>query len=174
MSKNVTKIVKIIDNATKRTTQQIHVTPSLSTSKLFRCMWCTLPIESGRPIGCPIDVIEHYVRGKNIEQISSKEFVTYGIFCSFNCAKAFATDRRYDYNFSRSQSLLSDMYRSIHPEHKGPVVIHPAPHISLLQCYGGDMSELRYRESFDKIVYDEKHILKMFPVTKVFEEHEIM
>lgn len=172
----LTKISRFVDDDTKKTIQHLYVTPSLTPGAMvkrrYRCMWCTLDLMDGTsPIGCPIDTITKYSSAKNSEQHESMEFITFGIFCSFNCAKAYSDDKCHDYKFRHSARLLALMYSQT-LKTSGPITIKPAPSISLMQSYGGDMTDDQYRKSFDKFVYEEKGILKQFPVTIVFEENE--
>ena len=192
MAKSTTKITKLakitrfVDDDTKKTIQHLYVTPNISGAtssktnhhinpqRKYRCMWCTLELLDGvNPIGCPIDTITKYTNCKNSDQQESLEFITFGIFCSFNCARAYSDDKCHDYKFRNSARLLALMYRQLNKGcDGGPITIKPAPSISLMQSYGGDMTDDQYRSSFDKFVYEEKGILKQFPVTIVFEENE--
>ena len=52
--------------------------------------------------------------------------------------------------------------------------IQPAPHWRMLSEFGGHMSINEFRSSFNKIIYDNSHVIKTIPKTKpigmVFEE----
>lgn len=151
---NTTKISKFVDFETKKPVQHIYITPNFDSSKQYRCLWCTLFIDN-EPIGCPIDTIDIMERIKNIDQKISIKFITFGTFCSFNCAKAYALDRHFDSKFKHSIRLLANMY-SILNNTTRPITIIPSLHPTMLQCYGGDMTEAQYKESFDRIVYSNK------------------
>lgn len=171
MEKNVTKIARFVDNETKKTVKHVYVTPVLDGARKYRCMWCTLNVEN-EPIGCPIDVIEKLVNNKNLDQMRSVNFQTFGVFCCFNCAKAYCCDRSFDPKFKHSPKLLASMYRLLH-DSSDPITITPSPHPAMMSAYGGDMSEAQYRQCVNRAVYVNKGILKLFPVTVVYEESEI-
>jgi hypothetical protein len=162
--KKVSMINKLVDSETKKTSTCVYITPKFANGKIFHCMWCTLKILT-EPLGCPLSI---EIRDDNEEKIS---FVTHGVFCSFNCIKAFIRDHQHDAKFANSLRLLAIMYMLVFKTDV-PVTIEPAPSISLLSIYGGNMTDVQYRQSFDKIVYAEKGTLQMFPVTTLFEEEE--
>ena len=149
---------KVMDTETKKMVQYISSTVNLSHGKRYRCWWCTLSIED-EPIGCPI----------NVDQ---KTYSTDGVFCSFNCVKAYINDKeRLDVMYKNSHVLLGhmvcDMNGSI-----SPVSITPAPDKRLLIEYGGYMTEDQYKHCFDRMLYTEKGIIKMYPITSIFQEEE--
>ncbi len=171
MATNFTKITKLVDDTTKRSVQYLQITPSLDNSnKRYRCMWCTLDVET-KPIGCPIDSVSMITDEKNSLREFSNRFITYGIFCSFNCAKSFAQERSHDSKFRHSIRLLQLMYSNINGG-KFDATIVPAPNMCFLQAYGGEMTEAQYRNSFDRLQYVDKGVLNMMPVTRLFEETE--
>jgi hypothetical protein len=153
---------KILDTETKKIIQYISVSVDLTKGKKYRCWWCTLFIEN-EPIGCPINV------KRNNEK---KEYSTDGVFCSFNCVKAYInikekTDMTYKHSHALLAHMVCDMQGSI-----SPVFIEPAPHKCLLSDYGGHMTEDQYRHCFNRMLYIEKGIIKMFPVTSIYQEEE--
>jgi hypothetical protein len=151
-----------LDGDTKKIVEYVSSTIKLTKPKNQRCWWCTLKID-GRPIGCPIDVL--FEEGK-------KTFATDGSFCSFNCVKAYINEKeRFDVKFKSSHILLAHMVCDM----KGimlPVSVNPSPDKRLLIEYGGHMTEEQYRNCFDRIIYTERGIIKMFPVTVILQEEE--
>lgn len=153
---------KVLDTETKKMVQYISSTVNLSRGKRYRCWWCTLSIEDN-PIGCPINVLHDQ---------NQKTYSTDGVFCSFNCVKAYINDKeRMDVIYKNSHVLLGHMVCDM-TGHISPVSINPAPDKRLLTEYGGYMTEDQYRHCFDRMLYTEKGIIKMYPVTSIFQEEE--
>jgi hypothetical protein len=154
---------KVLDRDTKQIVQYVSnvIDPATAGKRFLRCWWCTLGT-GPNPIGCPL--------ATSLDS-GTKTYSTTGIFCSFNCAKAYAQDReKIDYSFKNSCSLLAQMLC----EEKGrflPVTITPSPDKNLLLEYGGHMTEDQYRSCFDKLAYTKKGVVKMFPVTVAYEEN---
>ena len=152
---------KVLDVETKKMIEYVSSTVNLSKGKRYRCWWCTLVID-GESLGCPI--------GASCE--ASATYSTDGVFCSFNCVKAYINEKeRTDVMYKNSHVLLAHMFC----EMKGciqPVTVTPSPEKSLLAEYGGHMTEDQYRHCFDRIVYTKKGIIKMFPTTAIFQEEE--
>lgn len=158
MPKKVTSLIeKVIDSDTKKTIQCVYNTPKFNHEKTYHCMWCTFKIDDD-PLGCPL-------------YLKKKLFVTYGVFCSFNCIKAHVQNHEHDAKFSNSIRLLALMYTTVTGKIT-PVTIDAAPHIALLSIYGGNMSELQYKQTFNRIIYTEKGLIQMFPITTLYEEEE--
>jgi len=151
---------KVMDIETKKVIQYISSTVSLTRGKRYRCWWCTLSIDN-EPIGCPINVLHNQ---------SEVTYSTDGVFCSFNCVKAYINDKeRLNVMYKRSHVLLGHMICDMNG-HVSPVTIDPAPDKCLLIEYGGYMTEEQYRHCFDRMLYTEKGIIKMYPTTSIFEE----
>jgi hypothetical protein len=185
-TRKITTLMKVFfDEDSKKIHRHVYVTPSLDKSKhnathLLRCMFCTLSIDASiDPIGCPIDMIDHKKEDgenvKNIDWILSTEFVTEGIFCSFNCAKAFAGERSHDPKYKNSARLLAFMLSyTKYGSFSNPVKIVPSPSPYLMSVYGGVLSESEYVDSIGKITYTDKGSIFMFPVTSVFARADEM
>lgn len=154
---------KVMDTETKKMVQYVSSTVNISKGKRYRCWWCTLSIED-EPLGCPINVLDG--------QDQKKTYSTEGVFCSFNCVKAYINDKeRLDVMYKNSHILLGhmvcDMNGSI-----SPVSVEPSPDKRLLAEYGGYMTEGQYRHCFGRMLYTEKGVIKMYPVTSIFQEEE--
>ena len=127
------------------------------------------PSDGSTPTTTPTTTTSSNVAKKNFDKILSTEFITEGVFCSFNCAKAFANDRPNDPKYKNSSRLLAFMLSySKHGCFSEPVKIIPSPSPYLMTCYGGILSESEYVDSIGKISYEDKGNISMFPVTTVF------
>lgn len=160
---NVNIFGKDVDTETKNMVQYIPSTITFPRGKLYKCWWCTLDIQS-EPIGCPINV--------SYSKTQQKIFSTKGIFCSFNCVKAYINEKeRLDVMYKISHTLLAHMVCEMRGKME-PITINPSPDKCLLSMYGGHMNEEQYKHCLDRILYTEKGIVKMFPTTSIFQEEE--
>jgi hypothetical protein len=104
--------------------------------------------------------------------IDKKEyFETDGVFCSFNCCKAFIEDNKHNNLYINSNILLVKMYNDMFG--KNINYITPAAHWRLLKEYGGYMTITEFRENFNKASYEYHGITKkeLFkPLAMLFEE----
>lgn len=95
-----------------------------------------------------------------------------GVFCSFNCTKAFIMENKKNSLYSNSISLLHKIYLDLFPDMKLEII--PAPSWRLLKEYGGDLTIEEFRKNFNKDVYEKKDIIKELPSFKsigyVFEK----
>jgi len=169
--------ISMIDFRTQKETLQLK----------HNCYWCRHSFNTS-PIGCPINYISSQAVKSYNSHISKdmytiKEDVTIstrlslddprisvnvreyyetdGIFCSFNCCKAFIIDNKNKKMYNNSLTLLMRMYN----EMLGTTisVIDSAPHWRLLQEYGGHLSITEFRKSFDKAEYEEHGIINNIP-----------
>ena len=83
-------------------------------------------------------------------------YVTDGIFCSFNCCKAFILSNKNNPLYEQSEFLLNQIYQSLFAI-EGNFDIKPAPHWKLLEAYGGFLSIEEFRNNFYKIEYTNKN-----------------
>jgi len=139
----------------------VDVTPNFNTAN--RCMYCTLI--TNNVIGCPIYLIPKHIDIKHNNKQSSNEYMTYGTFCSYNCAKAFAQVRESDPLFSNSSRYLSII---VSKEQGELIDIVPSPPIELMIAYGGYMTEEQYRTEIGKIKYTANGTTVMHPLTLVY------
>ena len=164
-------------NMTKKSIQCTQSTPVFDDKRTYHCMWCTFAIKSN-PIGCPIKKVPTYkmkviteTTTPKIERVKSEpKYVTHGVFCTVNCAKAFINEHARDPMYRHSVRLLAFMYRDMTGE-TDPIVIHPAPHYLNLSIFGGEMSEAQFKQSVDKISYIEAGKIVMIPITTLFENN---
>ena len=164
-----------------------------------RCWWCRNPFDT-MPIGCPIryepqsiiktftsDVSkEHFVLEQPLpsdEKVDDEEhtilpayYETDGIFCSFNCCRAFIeeqqTNTQTKHMYKESLYLLMMLYSNIHGHF--PSKMKPAPSWRLLKEYGGYMTIHEFRNGFNVNCYNQKGFIGELPIIKplgrVFEE----
>ena len=115
-------------------------------STFYRCMWCSIiPLE---PIGLPV---QNVISRVSHEQISSHsgdlfsikedgpfepKYLTFGIFCSPPCCKAFWLDNRQLNEFEFSGMLLQQIWNI---EYGRDVKFIEAPPRQLLKIFGGVM-----------------------------------
>jgi hypothetical protein len=80
-------------------------------------------------------------------------YLTDGIFCSFNCCKAFIEDnkhiRLYDNSLNLLVKMYYDMFKHIQPSHKNMNIVS-APHWRILIQYGGIKTISQFRNNFNK------------------------
>tara|TARA_A100001015_G_scaffold307247_1_gene402829 strand:+ start:1745 stop:2527 length:783 start_codon:yes stop_codon:yes gene_type:complete len=74
-----------------------------------------------------------------------------GIFCSFNCCKAYILDNKKKERYRQSETLLNKIYMELFKTDDFEII--PAPDFRILDCYGGDISIEDYRKNFYKILY---------------------
>jgi hypothetical protein len=165
---------KVLDVETKKMVQYVSSSVNFARGKRYRCWWCTLLIDS-EPIGCPINVLHPGGPTKAngpLSEAASKTYSTDGVFCSFNCIKAYINEKeRSDVMYKNSHVLLAHMVCDMRGAVE-PVSVDPAPDKRLLADYGGYMTDDQYRHCFDRMLYTEKGIIKMFPTTVIFQEEE--
>jgi len=187
--KNITALkplkTKIMDMETKRIINYISITTKITKDKTYNCWWCTLQIEN-TPVGCPLSV-------KCETNSTKKETFTYytdGIFCCFNCIKAYVMEYgQHDIKYKDSIRLLALMLydnndnfdpnidtntedtTNIKKEIE-PKIIHPSPPWRFLSQYGGHVTPQQYKEMINRVVYKEKGIIQLHPITTLYEEIE--
>ena len=178
--------------------------PKISNDKkesfmITNCFWCRHPFDS-MPIGCPVrfvpaQAIKRYksVIGKdsytikesvtteriktihetNILKVQDKEvYETDGCFCSFNCCQAYINDNKHNRLYDDSTMLLKKMYCTIHEVKYANII--PAPHWRTLNVYGGHLNIVEYKESFNRIEYEQQGVYRakidFVPLAILFEE----
>ena len=166
---------------------------------LYDCYWCRHPFTTNS-IGCPIRYISNRATKKYYSEISKdvytikenittkrkknisdqknisvnmeKYYETDGIFCSFNCCKAFIDDNKHIRRYDLSTILLTKMYNEMLGTKT--VNIMSSPHWRLLKNYGGHLTISKFRENFSKIKYENNGIIKnnpnFLPIGIIFEE----
>jgi hypothetical protein len=133
----------------------------------YHCFWCKNPF-GNMPIGCPISHKPSKITKKYVSVITQNEYVidepvmcldtndksyyqTDGVFCSFNCCIAYINDNKNNPIYNNSNMLLLNMYNEMF---KSKITYMPsAPHWRTISQYGGHMNITEFRESFDKVEY---------------------
>jgi hypothetical protein len=109
----------------------------------------------------------------NIDISENGYFETDGIFCSFNCCKAFIKDNKHNILYENSENLLIKLYKDINKPIDDNILINPAPSWRLLREYGGHLNILQFRENFNKSTFEFDGIIKknLFkPIGMLYEE----
>ena len=160
--KKITQLIVHSDSQLKTVSTVIKLTPNVNFAK--RCMYCTLALLK-TAVGCPINMVVEYKDIKHNDKNSIDEYISYGVFCSLNCAKAFAIEKEHDQLFSQSCRYIEIIAR----KEQGDVVnIIPSPPKELLQMYGGYMSEEQYMSELGKIQYIPNGTTITHPLTLVY------
>ena len=106
-------------------------------------------------------------------EINHKDYYsTDGIFCSFNCCKAFIKDNKHNKLYESSDILLSKLYNDMYNVKN--IVINPSPHWRLLVDYGGNLTIQQFRDNFNKTTYESHGVIRntdiFKPIATLFEE----
>lgn len=96
-----------------------------------------------------------------------------GIFCSFNCCKAYILQNKKKERYIQSETLLNKIYMDLFDTDEFEIV--PSPDFRILECYGGNLSIEEYRKNFYKITYTNtqeyvQHIPEFKAIGYVFEK----
>ena len=186
-------------NQIKHTVKCVQVTTEIKENSKIPCFWCRHDFDS-IPISCPIkyipnQAIKHYYSEisrndytikekvvsntskiekdniKNLKLYKSGHYIVDGIFCSFNCCKAFINDNRHNNMYDDSDLLLIHLYNDI--TQSSITKIEPAPHWRLLSNRGGgNLTIEKFREDFGKINYQYHNYVKTIykPISYLWEE----
>jgi len=108
----------------------------------------------------------------NISVDKGEYYETDGIFCSFNCCKAYLKENKTNKLYTHSGSLLIKLYRDLTGSKS--MDIDAAPHWRQLREYGGTLSIEAFRSSFNRVKYECHGIMKhdsiFRPVATLYEE----
>jgi hypothetical protein len=105
--------------------------------------------------------------------INNKDYYsTDGIFCSFNCCKAFIRENKHNKLYENSDILISKLYQDMYNVKN--IVINPSPHWRLLIEYGGYLTIQQFRDNFNKTTYESHGVIRntdiFKPIATIFEE----
>jgi hypothetical protein len=190
IEKNSTDIISFLDESKKLHKCNVTMIDFTSNKKLefnscYNCFWCRNAIDT-LPLGCPINYVantavkkyyseiskdnytikENITKHKIIESekiniIEKCSYITDGSFCSFNCIIAFVNDNKKNKLYDNSIMLTTKLYNDINGTSK--IHITPAPHWRLLNEYGGNMNITEFRNSFNKIEFENFGTIKNIP-----------
>lgn len=118
-------------------------------------------------------------RRKEIERRKDKRMTTEtkgyyetdGIFCSFNCCMAFidAPENKQNPIYQYSKSLLLKMYNDLNHNEKIQEIMN-APHWRTLTDFGGHLTIEQFRDSFNKIQYQDHGVISYVSIGRLFED----
>jgi len=146
----------------------------------YNCFWCRNPF-SNMGIGCPVKFkppvisfkYSSIISAKDYEiledgnvstdntstkQISPSYYQTDGVFCSFNCCKSFIDDNSHNPLYKDSNVLITKLFNDIYDRNIN--MITPAPHWRTINQYGGFININEFRQSFDKLEYQNHGITR--------------
>lgn len=163
------KVTKLIISETSidddKPLKNAGVTSNFKTAN--RCMYCTLLVKD-IIIGCPTHLISEHTDIKHNDKRAINEYMTYGVFCSYNCVKAFILSKEHDPLFLNSSRYLANMALK---DYGGIIDIIPSPPIELMIAYGGYMTEEQYSAEIGKIKYTSKGTTVTYPLTLVYNKN---
>jgi hypothetical protein len=124
----------------------------LPTKWPHRCFWDHHEFDTP-PVGLPVGY-----------DAKRKAFLTFGIFCCYNCAAAFSAESIGHILNQKARVLLSQLLRAIAKAHGEQVTVatlgcRPSPHWSTLSAYGGYMDIVEFRRAIE----DRRLGLHVFP-----------
>lgn len=107
----------------------------------------------------------------NIKLLKNDYYETDGIFCSFNCCKAFISDNKHKPMYDSSNRLLIQMYNQIFETKIN--IIKEADDWRLLKKAGGMISIEKYRDNFNHVNYEYHGYISDIckPIGHLWEEH---
>lgn len=108
----------------------------------------------------------------SIDINQNEYYETDGIFCSFNCCKAFIKDNKHNKLYEFSDLLLAKLYQDMFNVNN--IIINPSPHWRLLQEYGGYLTITQFRDNFNKTKFDSHGFIRntdiFKPIATLYEE----
>lgn len=108
----------------------------------------------------------------SIDINQNEYYETDGIFCSFNCCKAFIKDNKHNKLYEFSDLLLAKLYQDMFNVNN--IIINPSPHWRLLQEYGGHLTITQFRDNFNKTKFDSHGFIRntdiFKPIATLYEE----
>jgi hypothetical protein len=111
-------------------------------------------------------------KDKRLNTESKGYYETDGVFCSFNCCMAFidAPENRTNPFYQHSESLLLKMYNDLNQDEGEIKEIMIAPHWRTLIDFGGHLTIEKFRESFNKILYQDHGVISCMSMGRLFED----
>jgi hypothetical protein len=110
---------------------------------------------------------------KNKENVTEEYFDCEGIFCSFDCMKAYCNEVSINYiKYRESSMLLFSMYKKFFG--KIPHKLQPAPSWKLLKEFGGNLTIEEFRKGFQTVNYHDNNRYLIRIVPQLFEQMSIV
>lgn len=99
-------------------------------------------------------------------------YETDGVFCSFNCMLAWikSPENMNNSAYKNSEPLIYKIYSELFPSSK-PIKLVSAPDWRTLEAFGGHLSIEKYRDSFNKISYENIGKISCRSVGYLFENN---
>jgi hypothetical protein len=196
---NKNQIISFLDESKNVHNCQVSVI-DFTKKDMYNCFWCKSKFNT-YPIGCPTKYIPNKITRTYFSNISKDNYSircnitsdklnkiqktdgeislqrgccyeTDGVFCSFNCCKAYIEDNKHVRLYDVSNTLLLKMYNNMMNTKMG--TISSAPHWRNLKVYGGHLELEEFRKTFNKIDYEyhgDSHSLnKYLPIKNYYEE----
>lgn len=126
------------------------------------CGWCRAPIPRGtRPVGCPMRYtnpstpkarrrVREQLQRSNLPTDTLDFFETEGVFCSFNCVRAFIDSMVGNPRYRECAMLLDMLYEKMYGTR---TQIRPAPPWRTLDLHGGHLTPEEYRASTEWLAF---------------------
>ena len=112
------------------------------------CWWCTEPFDT---VSISLPVNQNHI---------SKKYIHHGIFCSWNCSKAFSFNQK-DYKVGVRNDYINSIVRSIYGKF---IHVDPALPRYRLTKFGGDLTIQQFR-NFQYLDKNSRDIVKVTPLT---------
>lgn len=114
-------------------------------------------------------LIDSSTKTNKFSMIQNGNYVTDGIFCSFNCCQAYINDNKTNPEFMFSTMLLMKIYNQLYPSKEITSII-PAPHWRVLNEYGGNKTIDEFRSTFNCIEYVYNGTITFTQIGHLYEE----
>lgn len=117
------------------------------------------------------DKTSFYTLPQNVTISADSYYETDGIFCSFNCLRAYIKHNKHNKLYDRSEFLMNKLYREC--TGNGNFVINEAPHWRTLEEYGGNKTINEFRDGFNKLNNEQHGIIRKInfrPIGHLYEE----
>jgi hypothetical protein len=155
-----------------------HISGEDITGSNYCCFWCRHSF-GNLSIGCPISHTPRKTRKDYVSVINGNSYTieedsnlygnsvytTDGSFCSFNCCLSYIEDNKTNPLYSKSKMLTIRMYNEMFNTNTSTIT--HAPHWRTIDVYGGHMTIAGFRDSFDKIEYQNHGITKNISMSSI-------
>lgn len=163
-----------------------HVTRgALPAVTSIPCGWCRAPLPHGtHPVGCPMRYtnpstpkarrrVRERLQDANLPPDTLDFFETEGVFCSFNCVRAFIDSMAGNPRYRECAMLLDLLYEKMHGT-RAP--IRAAPPWRMLDLHGGHLTPQEYRASTEWLTFQNTSSMRrpyMYPMAYYVQETQV-